>query len=56
MEKLTIEEIEKRLGIDKSKTRPILATPSDAKEFDDKGDIFREWYEEEIRALYDEED
>jgi len=55
VEKLSIAEIERRLGIDKSKIRAIHATPSDTSEFEDKGDIFREWYEEELRAFYDED-
>ncbi len=54
-DKLSIEEIEKRLGIDKSKIRPILASPSDVKDLEEKRDSFREWYEEELRALYEEE-
>ena len=54
-DKLSIEEMEKRLGIDKSKIRPILASPSDIKDLEEKGDSFREWYEEELRDFYEEE-
>jgi hypothetical protein len=54
-DKPSIEEIEKRLGIDKAKIRPILASPSDIKDLEEKGDTFRDWYEEELRTLYEEE-
>lgn len=56
MERLPIEEIVKILGIDKTKVSPIFATPSDAKELEDKGDVFRDWYEEELRRFYSEQD
>lgn len=56
MTKLPLEEIERQLGIDRSKIRSILATPSDAEEFEEKGDVFKDWYEEELRRFYSEQD
>jgi hypothetical protein len=35
-DKPSIEEIEKHLGIDKAKIRPILASPSDIKDLEEK--------------------
>lgn len=46
----TIGEIEKALGFDK--VTPIILTPSDAKQFEEKGDPFREWYEDELREFF----
>lgn len=51
MKKLTIQEIEKELGFDK--VQPITLTPSDTKEFEEKNDPFRKWYEDELRKFYE---
>lgn len=51
MKKLTIQEIEKELGFDKA--QPIVLTPSDTKEFEEKNDPFRKWYEDELRKFYE---
>jgi hypothetical protein len=48
---LSVEEIEKELGFDK--VRPIYASPSDEKDMLEKGDCFKDWYEEELKAYYD---
>lgn len=45
-----VEKMEKVLGLEKIK--PITLTPSDLKQLEAKNDPFREWYEEELRALY----
>ena len=47
---LTIKEIEKELGFDKVK--PIAASPSDEQDMLEKGDCFKDWYEEELRRFY----
>jgi len=47
----SVEEIEKELGFDK--VRPISVSPSDEKDMLEKGDCFKDWYEEELRAYYD---
>lgn len=46
----TIREIEKALGFDT--VTPIILTFSDAKEFEEKGDPFKEWYEDELREFF----
>ncbi len=46
----TVKEMEKALGLDK--VRPIALTPSDAADFREKGDPFKEWYEQELRRHY----
>jgi hypothetical protein len=51
MKKLTIQEIEKELGFDK--VQPIALTPSDTKEFEEKNDPFRKWYEDELHKFYE---
>ncbi|MBO8129760.1 MAG: hypothetical protein H0Z39_11310 [Peptococcaceae bacterium] len=48
--KLTVKEMEKALGFDKVK--PIELSPSDARQFEEKGDPFKDWYEEELRTLF----
>lgn len=48
---LTIEEIEKALGL--NKVQPITLTPAEEIEMLEEGDYFRDWYEEELRKLYD---
>ncbi len=52
MTRKTIPEIEKELGFDK--VNPITLSPSDAKELEKKGDPFKDWYEEELRSLYED--
>ncbi len=49
--KKTIEEIEKEFGFDK--VRPIIPSPSDEMDMLEKGDCFKEWYEEELRDYCD---
>ncbi len=46
----TVQEMQKALGLDK--IEPITLTPSDAADFRQKGDPFKEWYEQELRRVY----
>lgn len=48
--RLTVEEIEKKLGIDK--VQPIRLTPSDEADMIDKEDEMRDWYEDELREFF----
>ncbi len=50
--KPSIEEIRAALGLDKC--QPIIASPSDAEDMDEKGDAFAEWNEQELRELYEQ--
>jgi hypothetical protein len=50
-EKLTILEIEQILGFDKIK--PIYVSPGEQADIDEEGDVFREWYEQELREFYE---
>jgi len=52
MARKTIQEMEKELGFDK--VNPIALSPSDGKELKEKGDPFKDWYEEELRSLYED--
>lgn len=47
---LTVEEIEKEFGLDKVK--PITLTPSEEKVMVEEEDYFKDFYEEELRAIY----
>lgn len=51
--KKTVEEIEKELGI--SDVKPIYLSGNDDIDAKSKGDCFAEWYEEELRELYDQQ-
>ncbi|ADU29352.1 hypothetical protein [Evansella cellulosilytica] len=51
MDKRDIRHIQEELGF--NNTKPISLSPSDQKDVDDKGDCFRDWYEEELRELYE---
>jgi len=51
MPQKSILEIERELGLDQC--RPITLSPSDAKDFETKGDPFRDWYEDELRKIYE---
>lgn len=42
--------MEKSLGLDK--VRPIALSPSTQKDLEQKGDPFKEMYEEELREFY----
>ncbi|WP_366921545.1 hypothetical protein MFMK1_001949 [Metallumcola ferriviriculae] len=48
----SVEEMKAKLGLDQC--RPIEASPSDALDMQEKGDVFKEWYEQEIKRLYKE--
>lgn len=52
MNKPSIKEMEKALGLDKVK--PIQVSDSVQKEFENDDDYFRQWYEEELYAKYKE--
>lgn len=49
---ISIKDIEGVLGFNKCK--PISLTPSDEKVKNEEGDYFRDWYEEELRRIYEE--
>jgi hypothetical protein len=51
IERVKINEIEKELGFDKIES--IVLTNSDSKTKNEEGDYFKDWYEEEIRKLYE---
>jgi hypothetical protein len=50
--RLSVEEIEKRLGFNNIK--PIPLTPSDEEDMIKKEDELKEWYEDELREFYEE--
>lgn len=50
---LTIEEIEKALGIDKA--IPIHLTPSDTADIETDADNLRQWYEADLRRYWSKE-
>jgi hypothetical protein len=51
--RLSVEEIEKKLGIDQ--TKPIQLTPSDEVDMKSKDDDLKDWYEDELREFYERE-
>lgn len=51
VKKLSVKEIERELGLDRIK--PLPATESDQRELQGKPNPFDDWYEEELRALYE---
>lgn len=48
--RLSVEDIEKRLGIDKAE--PIHLTSSDEQDMKEKDEEMRDWYEDELREFY----
>jgi 2-polyprenyl-6-methoxyphenol hydroxylase-like FAD-dependent oxidoreductase len=53
VDKKSVEEIEKELGLDK--VRPISLSSDDERDVRIKGDCFAQWYEEESRELYEQD-
>jgi hypothetical protein len=51
--KSTIKEIESYFGFDKIK--PIVLSPADDADEIEKGDVYKDWYEDELRKLYENE-
>ena len=49
--RFNIEEIKLKLGLDNCKA--INLTNSDTKDFERDSNYFKDWYEEELRNLYD---
>ena len=47
---VSVQEMKRALGLDK--IRPIPASPSTEKDLEEKGDPFKDWYEEELREAY----
>ncbi len=47
---VSVQDMKRALGIDK--IRPIPASPSTEKDLEEKGDPFKDWYEEELREAY----
>jgi hypothetical protein len=43
----TIKEIESYFGLDK--VEPIVLSPADDKDEIEKGDVYKDWYEDELR-------
>ena len=50
MPEKSTSSIERELGLDKC--RPVILSPSDARDREEKEDVFKEWYEEELHKLY----
>ncbi|MGG0555270.1 hypothetical protein ABEY55_22070 [Priestia aryabhattai] len=53
LRKKSVEEMRKELGLDKIK--PIELSANDDRVAIEEGDSFAEWYEEELRELYERE-
>ena len=48
---LSVEKMERAFNF--HKVKPIIPSVSDEKDMIEKGDCFKDWYEEELRELYD---
>jgi len=47
---VSVQDMKKALGLDK--IRPIPLRPSTQVDLEEKGDPFKDWYEEELREAY----
>jgi hypothetical protein len=50
MPEKSVSDIERELKLDKC--RPVILSPSDTEDREEKGDVFKDWYEDELRKLY----